>query len=105
VPKKSGLPKEVIDHWPEVLEDIDVKVVPIDYLHSIRVHFEDGKQWEIDVNKTKKQGGSPLDIEETLEEMFTEYEDYIVNVDFRLDTDKIKEDIQKRTRYFLKKNK
>jgi predicted DNA-binding protein len=105
VPKKSGLPEEVINHWPEVFDDIDVKVVPIDYLHSIRVSFEDGKVWDIDIAKSMSQGGDSFSIEETIEEMFEEYEDYITNVDFRLDTEKIKKDIQKRTKIFLKKNK
>ena len=50
-PKK--LPKEVISHWPEVFKDINIDVVPLEYLHSIRIEFADGKLWEIDVNTDK----------------------------------------------------
>lgn len=107
MPKKSSesqLPPEVIDHWPEVFKDIDIEVVPLEYLHSVRVFFDDGKVWEIDIAKSKKQGISE-DLETTLEELFKQYNNVINNVDFRLDTKRLKEDIQARTRTFMKKRK
>ena len=107
MPKKSSegqLPPEVIDHWPEVFKDIDIEVVPLEYLHSVRVFFDDGKVWEIDIAKSKKQGVSE-DLETTLEELFKQYNNVINNVDFRLDTKRLKEDIQARTRTFMKKRK
>lgn len=106
MPKKnaneSQLPKEVVDHWPEVFTDLDVQVVPLEYLHSVRVFFEDGKIWDIDVQKSKKDTGIDA-LEETLEELFTQYDEYITNVDFRLDTVRLKKDITKRTNLFMKK--
>ena len=53
-PRKKQLPKEVIDHWPEVLKDIHIDVVPLEYLNSVRVEFTDGKIWDIDINTDKK---------------------------------------------------
>lgn len=102
MPNKK-LPPEVIDHWPEVFNEIDIDVIPIDYLDSVRVHFEDGKIWDIDVKTSRNK--ADLDIESAIEELFDEYEDAIVNVDFRLDTEKVKKDIQNRTRFFMKKRK
>lgn len=107
MPKKSPenpLPDDVIKHWPEVFEDLDVKVVPLEYLHSIRVFFNDGKVWDIDVQKSKEKDLEG-NLEDTLEELFQEYDEVITNVDFRLDTLRLKEDITKRTKYFLKKRK
>jgi len=101
---ESQLPPEVVEHWPEVFEDLDVQVIPLEYLHSIRVYFEDGKIWDIDIEKSKEKEDSET-LEDTLEALFDEYEDFIVNVDFRLNTVKLKEDITKRTKYFLKKRK
>ena len=98
------MPPEVIDHWPEVFKDIDIEVVPLEYLHSVRVFFDDGKVWEIDIAKSKKQGLTE-DLETTLEELFKQYDNIINNVDFRLDTKRLKEDIQARTRTFMKKRK
>lgn len=105
--KKSGetqLPPEIVKHWPEVFKDLDVKVIPLEYLHSVRVFFKDGKIWEIDIAKSKEKT-SEDNLEETLEELFKQYNDVITNVDFRLDTERLKRDIEARTKYFLKKRK
>jgi len=105
VPKKiTELPEDVIAHWPEVFQDVRVEAVPIEYLHSVRVSFKGGKVWDIDVEKSRQKHSS-LDLESVLEQMFKEYDEHIINVDFRLDTDRIKRDIQTRTKSFLKKNK
>lgn len=108
MPKKDApenqLPPEVIQHWPEIFEDLDIKVVPLEYLHSVRVFFKDGKVWEIDLEKSKKFTDEGT-LEDTLEELFEEYDEHIKNVDFRLDTQRLKNDIQNRTRYFMKKRK
>ena len=101
-PRKKQLPKEVIDHWPEVFKDVHIDVVPIEYLNSVRVEFVDGKIWDIDINTEKK----PVkDLEKSLDDLFDQYQNVIKNVDFRLDTDKVKADITKRTKTFLKKRK
>ena len=51
--KTKGLPPEVVNKWPDVFGDVDVRAIPLEYLHSLRVRFNNGKQWDIavDVNK------------------------------------------------------
>lgn len=95
------LPPEVVNHWPEVFEDVDVEVVPVEYLHSVRVTFDDGITWDIDV--TKEQEG--VDVESALADLVEAYQDEITHVDFRLDTEKVKKDISKRTHIFMKKRR
>lgn len=95
------LPKEVIDHWPEVFEDVEVEVVPIEYLHSVRVSFTDGVTWDIDVKKEQDS----INVEDALVNLMDEYQDSITHIDFRLDTEKVKNDISKRTHIFMKKKK
>lgn len=104
MPKQKKLPQDVIDQWPEVLDDVDIKVIPLAYLDSIRVTFENGKSWDIDTAKALAESNDH-DLESALEEILHEYEDEIVHVDFRLDVDRVKSDIQNRTRYFLKKRR
>jgi hypothetical protein len=101
VPKQPSkkLPPEVVDHWPEVFEDVDIDVVPLEYLDSIRVQFADGKIWDINIDTTKNR---VEDLERSIDELFEQYQDHIQNVDFRLNTDKVKQDITKRTQKFLK---
>jgi len=104
VPKGSQkFPNDVVQHWPEVLKDIDVKVVPIEYLAALRVTFKNDNVWEVDLRNERQNASTTL--EEVLEDFFDEYGDSIDSVDFRLDTKKVKADIQKRTSTFMKKRK
>jgi len=101
VPNGKKLPQEVINHWPEIFKDVHIESVPVEYLHSVKITFDDGKEWEIDTSRNPYG----VSIDEALEALMEEYEDVIVNVDFRLDTDKVKKDIQRRTQLFMKKRK
>jgi hypothetical protein len=100
---RSKLPSDIVNAWPEIFKDITIDVVPIEYLHSVKVYFTDGKVWDIDVKKSRNKPN--LDIETALEDLFREYETSIKNIDFRLDTAKVKRDIKKRTQIFMKKRK
>jgi len=99
---KKQLPKNVVDKWPDVFNEVTVKAIPIQYLLSIKVTFNDGKKWDIKVKKNHKKQEKE-NLEDTLNELFKNYSKSIKNVDFRLDTDKVKQDIEKRTKKFLKK--
>jgi len=97
VPKR--LPDDVIRYWPEVFEGIDIHTLPLDYLTSITVKFKKGNVWEIDCNAKRETG---VDLEKSISDMFKQYQKDINHVDFRLNTPKLKRDIEKRTRAFLK---
>ena len=101
---KKTLPKEVIDHWPEVFGEINLKVIPIRYLDSILISFKDGRSWSISV-RSKLRCNDTSKVEAELQEFFTAYDDAISNIDFKLDTEKVKRDILKITGKFLKKRK
>lgn len=106
--KKGKLPPDVVKQWPEIFSDIEIQAVPLDYIDSMRVTFEDGKIWEIDINSTRAQirdAETQKEIEETLETFIKEYSDVITTVDFRLKTQKVISDIKTRTRQFMKKRK
>lgn len=101
---KSGriLPEEVIACWPEVYGEVSLNVLPLKYLSAVLINFKDGKTWEVRVTtKTKKEGWDAF--EQSLTEMFKTYEHRIVDIDFKLDTKKIKNDIERKTQNFLKK--
>jgi len=99
---RNKLSKDVIAHWPEVFKDIEVRTVPLEYLHSITVKFRDGKAWIIELND--KAPENP-DVERQLESLFREYDDAIDTIDFRLNTQKVRKDIEGRTKTFMKKRK
>lgn len=98
------LPKEVIESWPEVFGEVKLKVLPLKYLHAVIITFRDGKVWEIKVTtKTKSSGWDSF--EKSLSELLKTYDRRIDNIDFKLDTDRVKKDIERRTQHFLKKRK
>lgn len=99
----NKLPPEVVRHWPEVFKDVDVQTIPIEYLVSIRVEFNDGKIWEIELDKDSNQ--SPDDVENSLGSFFNEYSDSISNIDFRMNTQQVIKDVKNRTKQFLKKRR
>ena len=98
--KGKNFPKDVIEHWPEVFGEISLNVIPLHYLDSIIVTFKNGRSWEIDFTKRSQEK-----FETELKEWLSAYENDIDNVDFKLDTERIKKDIQKTTNKFLKNRK
>ena len=103
---KNKLPPEVVQHWPEIFEDLEISAVPIEYICSVHVYFHDGKIWEIDMDKqTAQDNGDVSMVEKSLESFLAEYNEEISHVDFRLNTAKVVEDIKKRTRSFMKKRR
>ena len=91
-------PKEVVDHWPEVFGEITLNVVPLRYLDSITVKFKNDKIWEINLSDKNLD-----EFEPSLKEILATYESEIDNIDFKLDTERIKKDMIKYTNRFLKK--
>jgi|TARA_B100000902_G_C27135195_1_gene825671 uncharacterized Ntn-hydrolase superfamily protein len=100
--KTKRLPQEVINKWPDVFGDVDVHAIPLEYLHSLRVRFNNGKVWDIAVDVKKNPVKS---LEKTLKDLFNTYDSSIKHVDFKVDTDRIKKDVQKRTTKFIKHRK
>jgi hypothetical protein len=97
-------PQEVIECWPEVFGEINLNVLPLRYLQAVLINFKDGKTWEIKItSRTKKNGWDTF--EKSLSELFKAYERKIDNINFKLDTDRVKTDIEKETQRFLKKRK
>ena len=99
----TKLPPEIIKHWPEVFEHIEVEMVPAEYISAIEVEFLNGDVWIIDCKGNEAANGT--DVAEALEELLVEYEETIENVDIRIDSAKVKRDIQKTTKAFLKNPK
>jgi len=98
------LPKDVIEHWPEIFGDVKLNVVPLRYLSTVLINFKDGKTWEIKITtQTKKSGWETF--EKNLAEMVKTYEEKIDNIDFKLDTNRVRKDVEQSTQKFLKKKK
>ena len=98
------LPQEVVDLWPEVFEGIKINSLPLKYLESVSINFKDGKSWEVKLTaKAKKDGWNVFC--NSLSELLLSYEDRIDDIDFKLNTVRVKKDIERSTSKFLKKQK
>jgi hypothetical protein len=96
----KSLPKDVIAHWPEVFGEVKLNVLPLRYLHSVLLNFKDGKTWEIKITSKVRNGGWE-EFERSISELVKSYEEKLDNVDFKLDTNRVKKDIEKNTERFL----
>jgi len=98
------LPKEAVAKWPEIFGEVRLNVLPLRYLQTVLVNFKDGKTWEIRITSHHKREGWPA-FEKNLAELVANYDQQITELDFKLDTERVKKDIEKETQRFLKKKK
>ena len=96
-------PNDVVEHWPEIFGEITLNVIPLKYLDSITIKFKNEKVWEINLRSEKEATDDWGTFETHLKEMLSSYESAIDNVDFKLDTERVKKDMIKYTNKFLKK--
>jgi hypothetical protein len=100
----NSLPREHVEHWPEVFGEVTLNAVPLSYLNMVLINFKDGRVWEIRITtKIKKDGWKSF--ERSMMELCKTYEESISFVDFKLDTERVKKDIERLTSKFLKRSK
>lgn len=101
---RKKFPQDVIDLWPEVFSEIDLNVIPVKYLDTITVEFANKEKKEIKLTKIHPDADW-VEFEKKLKEVLLSYEKEIDNVDFKLDTERLKKDVVKKVTDFLKQRK
>jgi len=97
VPKRLfRSPADLVKQWPEVFEDLYINTMPVAYLEMLRLEFHNGRIWEIDV----MDYAGELDPNRIVD-ILHEYEAEISKIDFRINVNKLKEDIDKATKKIL----
>jgi hypothetical protein len=89
-------------NWNEIMEQVEIRSVPLEYVKTIVIKFIDGDQWEFDVSETDYNAKTTEDLLESITE---EYDNEIDAIEFKLNMNKVKNDIQKYTKKFLSKKK
>ena len=90
-------PIHLIKEWPEVFEDMYMNTMPVAYLKSVRLEFNNGRIWEIDIQEQLGNATNEI-VAEKLLDTFQEYKEEIIKVDFAIDIQKLKEDVIKQTK-------
>lgn len=88
--------------WQDIVKQVDKKEVPIGILQYISVQLVDGTSINIDIKQLINDGQDPNEIEELLDAKFHDLDQYIENVDFFIDIDKVVNTVQPETDKVLK---
>jgi len=101
-PKAKKLNLNKRKSWQDIVNGVDKKEVPVNVLERITVQLVDGTTITINIKELIAEGQDPFEIETLLDEKFNELDQYIKNVDFFVDIDKVKDAVQPETDKVLK---
>jgi hypothetical protein len=90
-------PAHLIEKWPEVFEDLHMDTMPVAYMNLIRLIFNDGRIWEIDI-EAQLSSNHPESVADSLIDILDEYGPEIVDIDFDIDVERLKTDIENETK-------
>jgi len=88
--------------WQDIVKQVEKKEVPIGILQYISVQLVDGTSLNIDIKQLIDDGQDPTEIEQLLDAKFHDLDEYIENVDFFIDIDKVVDTVQPETDKVLK---
>lgn len=106
-PRRKSTPGKKLNlnvkkRWQDIVKGVDKKEVPVDVLQRIIVRLVDGTDLSIDITQLLADGNDPEEIEDLLNEKFRDLDEYIENVDFFIDIDKVVDAVQPETDKVLK---
>lgn len=87
------LTNEIADPWNTILSEVKLEFIPSQYVAMAKIVFENGKTWEIDLTTKSYQS-----IEHIIREIKEEYEEAIVKMDFKINMEKVRNDVSDETR-------
>jgi hypothetical protein len=83
--------------WSHILEDVDKRAIPIEFIRKLVIKLEKRKQHTINIEKMLKQGLEPEDVEDTVSTKLLELDNQVVSIEFVLNVDTIAEIVQPET--------
>lgn len=98
------LPANIVNIWPEVFSEVSLNVIPIEYLQSISFSLKNNNTLKF-VITPEDRALSWMELNGKLVEISREYKNIIEGVDFKMDSKKIRRDIERSTKQFLRKLK
>lgn len=89
--------------WSHILQDVDKRTIPIEFIRKLVVKLEKRKQHTINIEKMLKQGREPEDVEDVVTTKLVELDDQVVSIEFILNVESIAEIVQPETEKLLSK--
>jgi hypothetical protein len=93
-------PRHLVKEWPEIFEDLYMNTMPVAYLIHLRLEFTNGRIWEINIQEQLENADATA-VAEKLLNTFQEYRNDIKKIDFQMDIERLKNDIQKSSKNLL----
>lgn len=93
-------PRHLVKEWPEVFDDLYMNTMPVAYLETVHLEFINGRVWQINI-KEQLIDVHPDAIAKKLLDTLQEYKDDIKKLDFKVDIEKLKQDIKSSTNTIL----
>lgn len=90
-------PEHLIEQWPEIFTDLEIKTMPVAYINHVRLDFSDGSVWEIDIN-SQLLSEDPEIISKKLLDTLEDYQEIIVKMDFNMDIERLISDVKSETK-------
>jgi hypothetical protein len=93
---------EFIQKWERLLEGVDKKKIPIEFIKKLVLKLQGKRQQTINIEKFLNQGLEPEEIEEAVSRKLLELDDEVVSIEFVLNVESIAETVQPATDQLLK---
>jgi hypothetical protein len=93
-------PRHLVKEWPEVFEDLYMNTMPVAYLILLRLEFINGRIWEINIQEQLANAEAD-EVANKLLNIFQEYRNDIKKIDFQMDVERLKNDIQESSKNLL----
>lgn len=90
----------MVKEWPEVFEDLYMNTMPVAYLILLRLEFINGRIWEINIQEQLANAEAD-EVANKLLNIFQEYRNDIKKIDFQMDVERLKNDIQESSKNLL----
>lgn len=88
---------EFIEQWEQLLEDVEMQKIPIEFIKKLILKLEGKRQRTINIEKLANQGLEPDEIEEVVGRKLLSFSDEIVRIDYILNVENIAETVQPET--------
>jgi hypothetical protein len=94
---------EFLDKWSHILDNVDKRTIPIEFIKKILIKLEGRKQHTINIERMIKQGLETHEIENAISSKLIELDDQVVSIEFGLNVESIAEIVQPETDKLLSK--
>jgi hypothetical protein len=93
---------DAVDQWEQLLTTVKQDQVPVHCIKKVLFKLRGGKQKTINLDKLRKEGLDMEEIESVLTNKMINMSKDIVNMDFVIDIDAVKNTVQPITQEYLK---